>query len=368
MSQIYSEPDLQIVTIIIPVEIDNMCTSTMSREDNSSCSDRILESKPLVCPEHIDTIPLDVPMNELKDLTYIASGGGSNVYAAKFDENPVVIKCIKPEFQNEEVFRNEMESEIRILSTLDHKHVVKIYGAGHDSKGNRFIILEKLSGGTMDKIFEGNSKTNGLRKVNKSLPLKDVITNAHAIASAMEYFHSARNGSTVLHRDLKPDNIGFTKDGVLKIMDFGLASMIDDSCPESDDVYEMTGGTGSLRYMAPEVADSQPYNHKADVYAFGILLWELLSCKKPYVGLGIDDFYDKVVYGGLRPTVDKKWPKPLIELMEQCWDADSNKRPNSQEIVSKLEECRTGPNMKEQPQKRRMPNFKRKSSNLSRLL
>ena len=76
-------------------------------------------------------------------------------------------------------------------------------------------------------------------------------------------------------------------------MDFGLACMIADSSPESNEVYEMTGGTGSLRYMAPEVADSRPYNHKADIYAFGILLWELLSCKKPYVGLGIDDYYDK---------------------------------------------------------------------------
>ena len=180
----------------------------MSREDNSSCCDKLSESKPLVCPEHIKQIQLDVPMNELKDLKYIASGGSSNVYSAEYYEIPVVVKCLKPEFHNEEVFINEMESEIRILSTLNHQHIVKIYGAGHDSRGNRFIILEKLSGGTMDKIFEGNAKANGLRKVSKSLPLKDVIINALAIASAMKYFHSSRNGSTVLHRDLKPDNIG----------------------------------------------------------------------------------------------------------------------------------------------------------------
>ena len=178
-----------------------MCTSTITDECFS-------QSNPLNSNKTMEQIPLDVTMNELKDLKYLASGGGSNVYTAKYNDDPVIIKKIKPEFQSEEAFINEMESEIRILSRLDHQHIVKIYGAGHDSKGHRFIILEQLSGGTMDKIFEGNAKSNGLRKASKSLPLKDVVVNAYAIASAMQYYHSSMDGATVLHRDLKPDNIG----------------------------------------------------------------------------------------------------------------------------------------------------------------
>ena len=150
-------------------------------------------------------------------------------------------------------------------------------------------------------------------------------------------------------------------------MDFGLACMIPDSSPESDEVYEMTSGTGSLRYMAPEVADSRPYNHKADIYAFGILLWELLSCKKPYVGLGIDDYYNKVVYGGMRPNIDPKWPKPLIELMESCWHKDIQERPTAEQILAKLDEFKNGSNVKQQAPKRRISSVMRKS-NLSRLL
>ena len=130
---------------------------------------------------------------------------------------------------------------------------------------------------------------------------------------------------------------GFTADGILKIMDFGLASVIESTGPYSDDIYEMTGGTGSLRYMAPEVADTRPYNHKCDVYSFSILLWELLSCKKPYAGLSIDDYYDQVVYGGVRPNIESKWNKELTELMTKCWDAEHENRPNSQEIVTTLE-------------------------------
>lgn len=98
----------------------------------------------------------------------------------------------------------------------------------------------------------------------------------------------------------------------------------------------MTGGTGSLRYMAPEVANCNPYNHKADVYSFGILLWELLSCKKPFVDLKIDTFYEEIVNGGARPPIDPKWPKELVILMERCWSSDFDKRPSFTEIVDIL--------------------------------
>ena len=116
----------------------------------------------------------------------------------------------------------------------------------------------------------------------------------------------------VLHRDLKPDNIGFTLDGALKLIDFGLAKIVENASPLSDDVYRMSGETGSLRYMAPEVriypalsqqtsispltprrsqvADNLPYNHKGDVYSFGIILWEMTAYKKVRECSRIEEF------------------------------------------------------------------------------
>ena len=152
-----------------------------------------------------NNIPLDVSWDELKDVKYLTCGGGSNVYKAIFRGTPSIIKLLKPELAEDETFMNEMESEIKILCKLDHPNIVQLYGAGYNSKQQRFIILEQLNGGTLEKIFEGNSK-NVMR--SKSLPLKDVISNALALASAMKYFHSALNGCAILHRDLKPDNIG----------------------------------------------------------------------------------------------------------------------------------------------------------------
>jgi serine/threonine protein kinase len=67
------------------------------------------------------------------------------------------------------------------------------------------------------------------------------------------------------------------------------------------------------------VAESLPYNHKADVYSFGIILWELNALKKPFEGLDRDQFYDRVIRGGERPLPNKKWPEDLATLMTECW-------------------------------------------------
>jgi serine/threonine protein kinase len=129
----------------------------------------------------------------------------------------------------------------------------------------------------------------------------------------------------------------------VKILDFGLAKIIDNASTVSDDVYEMSGETGSLRYMSPEVsceitlpltalesffahrrsfqvADSLPYNQKADVYSFGMILWELATFRKPFEGLTRDSFYERVVHGGERPPINKKWPEELKSLMTECWE------------------------------------------------
>ena len=155
---------------------------------------------------HSNNIPLDVGWDELKDVKYLTCGGGSNVYKAIFRGTPSIIKVLKPELAEDEAFINEIESEIKILSKLNHPHIVQLYGAGYNSKQQRFIILEYLHGGTMEKIFEGNSKN--IMRSKSTLSFKDVVTNALAMANAIKYIHSGIDGCTILHRDLKPDNIG----------------------------------------------------------------------------------------------------------------------------------------------------------------
>mmetsp|Transcript_27046 Transcript_27046/g.64980 ORF Transcript_27046/g.64980 Transcript_27046/m.64980 type:complete len:199 (+) Transcript_27046:1-597(+) len=170
----------------------------------------------------------------------------------------------------------------------------------------------------------------------------DVLKCARSLADALAYCHGrAVPNVMVLHRDLKPDNVGFTLDGTVKLIDFGLARIVENATV-SNEVYEMSGETGSLRYMAPEVADSKPYNQKADVYSFGIILWELVALKKPYDGMNREEFYYRVVHGGERPVVNKKWPEDLTELMKSCWDAEVVQRPNFSDVVEILDSMVAG--------------------------
>lgn len=128
-------------------------------------------------------------------------------------------------------------------------------------------------------------------------------------------------------------------------MDFGLATTIDRMSAHSNQTHEMTGGTGSFRFMATEVAKNLPYNHKADTYSFGIILYELLSCKKAFYGLGIDEYFEQVVHNGVRPKVNPKYPNQLNELMQKCWNSNIEMRPSFNEIVSTIDStpssCRT---------------------------
>jgi serine/threonine protein kinase len=137
--------------------------------------------------------------------------------------------------------------------------------------------------------------------------------------------------------DLKPDNIGFSDDGTLKLFDFGLVTCIH-SFSSSNEKYEMTGCTGSLRYMAPEVALKLAYNEKVDVYSFGILLWQMARDRPPFKGLKKEEFMSSVVENGERPKLDKTWPVGFSQLLTKCWDCDPQIRPSFAMINDKLNE------------------------------
>ena len=148
--------------------------------------------------------------------------------------------------------------------------------------------------------------------------------------------------------DLKPMNIGFTADKTLKLFDFGLAASIRKRAP-CDEVFQMTGYTGTRAYMAPEVAKKEPYNHKVDIYSFGIILWQMLTGQSPFKGMSREEHMEKVIHGGLRPSLlvggdgeDANLRHPnitesLAALLERCWDEDYRVRPNCREILAALD-------------------------------
>jgi serine/threonine protein kinase len=140
----------------------------------------------------------------------------------------------------------------------------------------------------------------------------------------------------------KPDKrslpVGFDSNGMLKLFDFGLAKSLDavEREAEHGNFYLLTGNTGSLRYMAPEVARDEPYNLTADCYSFGILFWQICSLTTPYAGLTQQTHSLNVVQRGMRPKPDKSWPHSWSSLMTSAWNADPPQRPSMSEIEHQL--------------------------------
>ena len=140
--------------------------------------------------------------------------------------------------------------------------------------------------------------------------------------------------SRLVYRDIKQENIGFDTRGDVKVFDFGLCKGLSPSRKTKDvngrEVYgyNLTPRTGSVPYMAPEVAECKPYDCKADVFSFAILLWEMLSLRTAYRGYSRREFLERVVRGKERLSVSRIWPPLTRAMMKEAWDTDAQRRPD----------------------------------------
>lgn len=274
-----------------------------------------------------------------------------------------VFKALKSDLSQNEHTKGvvDLAVEARFLATLSHPHIITMRATSDVDplEQNFFVILDRL-GMTLDKQLQTWRK-----RVNKSRGIKcfyfafckkvpcfscfsciscankhrlhavwmERLTVAKNIALAIQYLHS----QSIVYRDLKPDNVGFNDQGDVKIFDFGLAKCLHPDDKMDNDLYNLTGNTGSLRYMAPEVALGKPYDHRVDSYSFGILFWQLCSLTTPYSGYTCKMHSEFVVRKGNRPQPDSSWQESWIELMTDCWAQDIFYRPNFNYIVTLLE-------------------------------
>ncbi|KAK6129318.1 hypothetical protein DH2020_036926 [Rehmannia glutinosa] len=224
--------------------------------------------------------------------------------------------------------------EVSVWHKLDHPNVTKFIGAttgaselniqkdnGHSSMPRSVccVLVEYLLGGTLKSFLIKNWK--------RKLAFKVVIQLALDLARGLSYLHYKK----IVHRDVKTENMLLDKNRTVKIADFGVARV------EASNPNEMTGETGTLGYMAPEVLNGNPYNRKCDVYSFGICLWEIYCCDMPYPNLSFSELTSAVVRQNLRPDIPRCCPSSLANVMKRCWDANSDKRPEMDEVVSMLE-------------------------------
>lgn len=283
---------------------------------------------------------INIHWGELGPLVLLGSGAFSNVFESKYRDRQVAVKVLRSKHRNHVVTIRQAVLEQSLLARFNHPNILGYVGTGKKDQ-LPFLVVEKVESTLSAHInalqVQAQDNPNPLPdRAPGGMSILETLLYGKMIAEALVYLHyEAIDGYMVLHRDLKPDNVGIAADGSLKLLDFGLARAIVRGS-STDETYQMTGETGSLRYMAPEVARSKKYNEKADVYSLSLILYQLVSGIKPFRNMTRRDFYSRVVNRNQRPTVDKKWPVGFSRLLEASWHPDLTKRPNTAEFLECL--------------------------------
>ncbi|XP_071716419.1 serine/threonine-protein kinase 54-like [Rutidosis leptorrhynchoides] len=288
----------------------------------------------------------EIELNKLDIRNVIAHGTYGTVYKALYDGQHVAVKVLDwgedgvVTILEAAALRSSFQQEVAIWHKLNHPNVTKFIGASMGTSDLKIpsddtsktrnrnslpsraccVVVEYLQGGTLKKYLKENSK--------KKLSFKSVVELALDLSRGLSYLHSKK----IVHRDVKTENMLLDIHGTLKIADFGVARV------EALNPRDMTGVTGTLSYMAPEVLDGKPYNRKCDVYSFGICLWEIYCCDvMPYADLSFAEISAAVVNQNLRPKIPKCCPKAFASILKKCWDVKPEKRPEMEEVVKLLE-------------------------------
>jgi len=291
----------------------------LSAAEDTLQDDAVVSGLSVALGERCPVVPL-IPFDELMLLETLGSGRASTIYRAAWQrrlgiaESAAVMVALKVATADPDTGGMEHVEELRqeadIASMLEHNNICSLVGVASDPECF-CLAYEFCEGGSLLSLLSDSSRCY------EYLPI------ALDIANGMAYLHS-RN---VIHRDLKPSNVLLTRENRAKIADFGMSV--------TNFGQELTAETGTYRWMAPEVIRHESYSSNADVYSFGIVLWQLITREVPFATLSpIQTAY--AVAEGCRPEIPASTPEPLQRIIRACWDEDSHKRPSFTYIAMAL--------------------------------
>ncbi len=250
-------------------------------------------------------------------LEKLGEGGASVVYRAvdRRLNRLVAIKFLSPRVAGSKEQRARLEREARTISALNHPSIATLFDIGTYEK-QQFLVLEYLPGGTL------RNQVKRLTKAGQFLPFSTILEYGGQIAAGLEYAH--KRG--IIHRDIKTDNIMLAEDGAVKITDFGVAKLqgISHLTKEGEPV-------GTLAYMPPEQFKGEEVDERADIYSFGVVLYELLTGQLPFRGNNEATMLYSILNEVPQPVsaARPETPEALVEIVCQMLNKETGSRPRS---------------------------------------
>ena len=272
------------------------------------------------------------PLNDRYTIgTCIGRGGVGEVYEGRQValDRPVAIKVLRDALTQNAAATARFEREARTAGLLNHPNIVTVYDVDRSADGARFVVMERLHGRTLADRLEGGA-----------LPVAEALDIGWQIVRGM----GAGQGVGLVHRDLKPENVFLTESGHVKVLDFGLATLLErpeeaaDPPPAPDEAAQALQMSpritrpgallGTPRYMAPEQVLGWGVDHRTDLYAFGVILYEMLAGQTPFTGPQARDFMRQHLHQPPRPLAEAAptVPPGLCAVVERLLEKSPSDR------------------------------------------
>ena len=272
-------------------------------------------------------------INQYKVLEKIGSGGQGAVYKALDTKlnRTAVIKVLPPELTQKTANFRRFEREAQLCSQLDHPNICTIYDF-HSADGVFYIAMQYVEGKNVRQLVAG-----------RPLELKSALSIAIQVTDALAYAHS----KNIIHRDIKAGNIMVSESGQVKILDFGLAKLLEDDHASQNEGHDRNEITelgipyGTATYAAPEQARGERADHRSDIFSTGVLIYEMLTGIWAFQGKNVVDVRHQVLYGTPKPMAELR-KEPLPPQIQQIVDKALAKDPKDryQKIATMRDELR----------------------------
>jgi eukaryotic-like serine/threonine-protein kinase len=257
----------------------------------------------------------------------VGSGGMADVYKARCHRlnRFVAIKVLKTEYSDDKNFVKKFRGEAQSAAGLSHPNIVNVYDVGDDN-GLHYIVMELVEGITLKNFIERKGK----------LEVKEAVGIAIQIAMGMEAAHT----NHIIHRDIKPQNIIISREGKVKVTDFGIAKATNSNTITSN-------AMGSVHYLSPEQARGGYSDEKSDIYSLGVTLYEMLSGQVPFAGDNTVSVALLHIQGEATPLreIDPSIPLSVDRIVQKCMQKKPERRYlSASELMADLKKSISNPN------------------------